>query len=542
MMKNQSVMKPIISLVLFTVFVPSTATGQTGAKTPPEKPAITAPASAPVSTAPAAATPAASATSSPTTSASNDVSMELQPYRIVVKFSLADGVAMDQAVGLRILNDFLALSTRIVGQPWQMRTEWAEGQIWDANFDIWTEWPEQYAYDRKTVFETDKIWLVRAQPGADQNALELVGREFDLKTGDLGPKRTRTASISDLPRNILELGRQIFRPISEVAGNEGGKVRLRVQGSALSATTPEGSILQTGQYFRLVRLFFDRSGKFASRTIEPWTYLKSETVSESGITCQIISSFRDPIGRKYRQYNRLYALALKPAELPTELQFSQLINTNGTSIRHPIAGYKVEIHSWPDGPVQAGQLTDRDGKVKIEPLPGLDFYGVRLLGGAVEPLLDVPILSGDQVPPILADTKPAAVEFEQTLIAFRDDILDAIAQRLVYEARLGDRTKAEDWDSVAQLIRLWQATPSPTVFSTKLADWKVSAQKRQLAEKKAIFTQAAQALVAELEALASRYETQEIDAFEDSLQKKSSSPYLQDLSEKQQEKAKAQTK
>lgn len=481
-------------------------------------------------------------TSSSSAIAPAEVSMELQPYRIDLRFSLTDEVAMDQAKGLRILDDLNALSSRIIGKPWTLKNHWAEGEIWDTNFDLWTQWPEDVTYDRKTVFETDKIWLIRARPGSDQNSLELIGREFDTKTGDLGPTRFKAATIADLSRNILELGRQIFRPISEVAGSEGGKVRLRVQGSALSSATKEGSIIQPGQYFRIVRLFFDRSGKFATRSVEPWTYLKSESVSESGIMCQLISSFRDPIGRKYRQYNRMYALALNPAELPSTLIFSQLINTNGTPVRHPIAGYKIEIHEWPDGQVQATHLTDRDGRVKIDAPVGLDFFGVRLVGGTLEPLLDVPILAGDQVPPILADTKPAAVEFEQTLIAFRDEILDAIAQRLVFEARLGDRTRAEDWDSVSQLIRLWKSTPSPTGFSNKLADWKVSAQKRQISEKKAIFTQAAQALVAELEALVSRYETQEIDAFEDSLQKRSSSPYLQDLSEKQQDKAKTKSK
>lgn len=469
------------------------------------------------------------------------VSMELQPYRIELRFSLTDEIAMDQARGLRVLDGFKSLSERIVGQPWSLQPQWVEGEIWDANFDQWTQWPEAVTYDRKTVFESDKIWLMRARPGVDLNSLELIGREFDVKTGDLGPTRYRTVSVADLDRGLLELARQIFRPISEVAGSEGGKVRLRVQGSALASASPEGAVIQTGQYFRIVRLFFDRSGKFASRTTEPWTYLKSESVSETGVFCEIISSFRDPVGRKYRQFNRLYALALNPALLPTEMEFSQLITTNGSPVRHPIAGYKVEIHRWPDGEVLSSQLTDRDGKVNIDPPAGFDLFGIRLLGGAVEPLLDVPVLAGDQVPPILADTKPAAVEFEQTLISFRDEILDAIALRLVYEARLAERTKAEDWDSVSQLLRGWQSTPSASGFATKLGDWKVGAQKRQIQEKKAIFTRAAQALVAEMEALVSRYETQDVEAFEESLQKRSSTPYLQDLSEKAREKAEAKS-
>lgn len=470
-----------------------------------------------------------------------DVSLELQPYRIDLRFSLTDEVAIDESQGRRLLVDFTSLAARVVGKPWSLNPDWVEGQVWDTSFDQWSQWPEQVAYDRRTVFPQDKIWLIRARQGADANTVQLVGREFDTKTGNMGPTRTNTVPASDLSRGIFDLCRLIFRPLAEVAANEGGKVRLRLQASALAPATPEGAIVSPNQYFQLVRIFFERSGRFVASSTEPWTYLKAETVGESGVLSQIISSFRDPIGRKYRQINKLYALALNPAAEPTQVQFSQLVSTNGSPVRHPIAGYQVEMHRWPDGPVVASQLTDRDGRVTLEPPPGLDFYGVRLLGGAVEPLLDVPILAGDQVPPILADTKPAAVEFEQSLISFRDEILDGIAKRLVFEARLGERTRAEDWDSVTQLLRQWQNTPAPVIYENRLSDIKISAQKRQITEKKAILTQAAQALVAELEALVSRYDAQDIEIFEESLQKRSSRPFLEDLAEKKAEQKKDAT-
>jgi hypothetical protein len=470
---------------------------------------------------------------------SSDVSLELMPYRIDLRFSVADEVAIDESQGRYLLAQFADLAGRIVGKPWSLNTQWSEGQVWDSNFNQWTQWPEQVSYDRKTLFPQDKIWLIRAQKGLDSNTIELIGREFDTRTGNFGPARSQNVPTSDLPRGIFELTRLIFRPVAEVAANEGGKVRLRLQASALPAAMPEGAVIRPDQYFQMIRIFFERSGKFAATTTEPWTYLKVDSISETGVLCQIISSFRDPIGRKYRQANKLYALAQNPAAVSTPLQFSQLVSTNGTPVRHPIAGYQVEIHRWPDGEIVSSQLTDRDGRVTITPPPGLDFFGVRLLGGPVEPLLDVPILAGDQVPPVLSDTKPAAVEFEQSLISFRDEILDAIAKRLVFEARLGERTRAEDWESVAQLIRSWQNTSAPVLFENRLSDAKISAQKRQITEKKAIMTQAAQALVAELEALVSRYDSQDIEIFEESLQKRSSTPYLQDLAEKKKENDKA---
>lgn len=512
-----------VNIIVLTIVSRAEAQSEKGleaaAKSAAEKPAV-------------AQKPSASAGSA------GDISLELQPYRIDLRFSLTDEVAIDETQGRRLLADLSSLAARVVGKPWGLNAEWSEGQVWDASFDQWTQWPEQVAYDRRTVFPQDKIWLVRARQGADANTVQLVGREFDTKTGNMGPTRTTSVPASDITRGIFDVCRLIFRPLAEVASNEGGKVRLRLQASALASATPEGAIISPNQYFQLVRIFFERSGKFVASSTEPWTYLKAESIGESGVMSQIISSFRDPVGRKYRQINKLYALALNPAAVPTQVQFSQLVSTNGTPVRHPIAGYQVEMHRWPDGPVVASQLTDRDGRVTLSPPPGLDFYGVRLLGGAVEPLLDVPILAGDQVPPILADTKPAAVEFEQSLISFRDEILDAIAKRLVFEARLGERTRAEDWETVAQLIRQWQGTTAPVLFENRLSDEKISAQRRQLTEKKAILTQAAQALVAELEALVSRYDSQDIEIFEESLQKRSSRPFLEDLAEKKAEQKK----
>lgn len=463
-----------------------------------------------------------STTSTSQPAAGGDVSMERQPYRIDLRFSVAENVAIDSATANRALGDLKALSDRVIGQPWRLQARWVEGEIWDTDFELWQQWPEPIQYDRKTTFPSDKIWLVRARAAGDSGSLELVGREFDFRSGILGPMRRRVTTLADLPRGLLLIGRDLFRPMAEVVGNEGGGVRLRVQGSGLTAASPDGAVVREGQYFQLVRLFYERSGKFVASSIEPWTYLKAGKPDTTGVVAQIISSFRDPVGRKYRQTNKLMALAFNPSDTATQLSFNQLVNTNGTPVRHPVAGYKVEIHRWPDGEVMSTHVTDRDGRLKVDPPVGLDFFGVRLVGGAIEPLLDVPVLAGDAVPAILADTKPAAVEFEQKLIAFRDELLDVIARRLVIEARLADRTKSADWDRVAELLRAWKATPIASTFVNQLADWKVTAQKRQITEKKAIFTQSAQALMAELETLVSRYESQEVDDYEEALQKRKS--------------------
>ncbi len=488
-------------------------------------------------------TPAeAPAATAPSASTQESVTAENQPYDIVLHLSVDDRIALDAATGERVLADFESLADRIVGRAWNLDARWAEGDVWDTAFDLWTQWPEPVTYDRRKQQGGEKVWLVRLRPGTDKATIELVGREFDRSSGILGPVRTRPVLMTDLARGIFELSRDIFRAIADVAGYEGGEVRLRIRGASLAAVS-EGSLLaQPGQYYQLVRLFYDRTGKFVSCTVEPWTYVKTTKVTGDGAFGALLSSFRDPIGRRYRQTNKLVAMALTPSTAPTTFRFAQLLaTTGGTPIRHPVAGHKVEIHEWPTGPVRATALTDREGTLRFEPPEGLDFFGVRLVGGSLEPLLDVPVLAGDQVPAILADAKPAAVEFQQRLIAYRDEILDALARRFVIEARLGDRTKASDWARVTELVREWRSTPVPTGFTSTLAQWKMVAQRRQLQEKKAIYTQANQALMAELEALASRYEGQEIEVYEESLEKRSNLPYLQDLEDQSKEKAKAKS-
>ncbi len=523
---------PLTMFAILTMVSPHSSGQTSAAVAPPQTDAKTSSASA---------KPAEPAKSSSPLPGSNDISLERQPYRIEIRFSVAENVPLDSASASRALFDLKALAERVVGQPWKLQARWVEGETWDADFDLWQQWPEPIAYERKTQFPADKILLIRARPGDDASSLELVAREFDYRCGILGPMRRRTASISDLARGLLLISRDVFRPLAEVTGNEGGQVRLRVQGVALKPASPEGSIVRMGQYFQLVRLFYERSGKFVASSIEPWTYLKAADLGESGVSCQIISSFRDPVGRKYRQSNKLVALAFNASETPTQLQFSQLIQTNGQSVKHPVAGYKVEIHRWPDGEVSSTHLTDREGRLKVDPPVGLEFFGVRLVGGSIEPLLDVPVLAGDQVPSILADTKPLAVEFEQQLIAFRDEVLDVIARRLILEARLADRTRADDWEKVDQWIKAWKSTPLGSVYTARVADWKIVAQKRQIQEKKAILTPTAQSMLAELEALVSRYEGQDIDIFEESLQKKSSTPYLREAADREKEKPKAKS-
>ena len=48
-------------------------------------------------------------------------------------------------------------------------------------------------------------------------------------------------------------------------------------------------------------------------------------------------------------------------------------------------------------------------------------------------------------------------------------------------------------------------------------------------------------MLAELEALVSRYEGQDIDIFEESLQKKSNTPYLREAADREKEKPKAKS-
>jgi hypothetical protein len=417
------------------------------------------------------------------------------PYRISAHLAIAPETRIDTRGREHLLGAWRGLVQRFIGAPWELSI--AEGDRAALGVDL--EALEPAALESLAT-EQDKVWLI--QLGREGPGWMLAGRELDTATGRLGPVCRRAATIrADLPRALLGLAQELFRPLAVIGEQSGGGVALLVRAGSLRAASPEGLIVKPGSVFRPIRKAVLPDG--TERILDiPFTYLRVESLDGPSAHCAILSSLRDPLTRRVAQKSVLLALGSTPGPYPTRLRFQTLPD------KGPAAGYLVTGRLLPDGLVRDLGTTDRAGRIALPPGQVAGLISLRLLAGGVEPLLEFPIMPGESpaertLPPV--DPRAATVALEAELDALRDAIIDLVAVRARLEARLKARYDGEDWAGAEAALQEFTRLPSRDSFAARLQKLKDDASAEQAAKKTAVLTRNAQAQIAEVDGLIARY-------------------------------------
>jgi len=423
--------------------------------------------------------------------------IERRPYRITAHVAIAPEARIDARGRDRLLGAWRTLVHRFVGSPWELTI--AESDRAAAGVDLG-------ALEVEAVLglepEGDKVWLI--QVGRDGVAWSLAGREFDCETQRLGPTyRLPAPYAADLPRGLLELAHDLFRPSAAIGEASAGGVTLTVRGGALPAASPFGQVVVPGIMFRPIRLVSLPDGKRRILDIA-FTYLRVESVDGATAHCAIESGLRDPLTRRIAQKNALVAIGSKPGPHPTRLRFQ----TAGDNL--PAAGYQLTARPLPDGAAQVVGTTDREGRITIPSgqARSESLLELRLLAGSVEPLVAFPLMPGESaqertIPPF--DARSLTIALESRLDALRDAVIDLVAVRARLEARLKARFEGEDFAGAEEVLKEFYRLPTRDALAGNLSRLKDEAAAQQARTKTAILTKTAQTQLAELDGLIARY-------------------------------------
>jgi hypothetical protein len=417
------------------------------------------------------------------------------PYRITVHLAIAPEARIDARGREQLLGAWRELVQRFVAAPWELTI--AESDRAADGVDLEALEPAALA---ELAHDQDKLWLIQLGQGGP--VWSLTGREFDTPTMRLGPTRRRSVPIrADLPRGLLEMAQELFRPSGAIGEASGGGVALSIRGAALRGVSAAEPFIKVGTVFRPIRKVILPDGSERLFDI-PFTYLRVESFEGSTAHCAIVSSLRDPLTRRIAQKNTLVALGSAPGPYPTRLRFLTLPE------KAPAAGYLVTGRALPDGRARDLGTTDRAGRIV---LPAGDFAGLlslRLLAGGVEPLIEFSLMPGESaqersIPPL--DPHRQTVALESELDALRDSVIDLVAVRARLEARLKARYDGEDWAGAEAALQEFSRLPSRDTFAARLAKLKDDAALEQAQTRSAILTRTAQAQLAELDGLIARY-------------------------------------
>jgi hypothetical protein len=443
--------------------------------------------------------------------AANDPGDRL-PYKIAAHVAIAPEARIDARGREQLLSAWRGLVHRFVGPPWDLSI--AEGDRFVAGLDLAALEPGMLTEVSRDV---DKVWLI--QVGRVGPDLLLVGREFDTLTGRLGPTYRRPARIAaDLPRALLNLSQDLFRPSATIGEESGGGVALTIRGGSLKASSPFGQIIKAGTVFRPIRIVTFPDGERQVLDIL-FTYLRVESIDGPVARCAIISGLGNPLTRSIVQKNTLVALGSEPGPHPTRLRFLTLPD------KVPAAGYLLTARILPDGLAREVGTTDREGRIVLEPSlsESQGLLALRLLAGNVEPLAEFPLMPGESdqertLRPL--DPRSLAVALESQLDSLRDTVIDLVAVRARLEARLKARFDGEDWDGAEATLKEFAELPARETFVKELARLKDDAAQQQLRNKTAVLTKTAQAQLAEVDGLIARYlDDEAFRAFADALAK-----------------------
>jgi hypothetical protein len=469
-----------------------------------------APAKAPAPTPPPApAKPAAKPAQD-----ANAEGIERQPYKIELHFVADPSARIDESSREGLINQWHDLTHRFIGPAWSISTAARPSPLVGEGL-------ARVKADALTGFDPsfDKIWLVwvAADP-KDSSLLVFSGREYDTATRWLGPlQEQKERSQRDLPRALFAISRSLFSPSALITGQEGGRALLKVRGSALTPSSDLGAVVSKGTTFIPLRLVSMRDDSVRITRIA-YTYLVAESIEGSIARCAIVSAFRDPLTQRISRPNTLAALGVKAGDSPLHLRFVAKAD------KSPAAGYTLVERAVPDGPPREVGMTDRSGRILVEPGTTRSLVKLRLLAGSSEPLAEFPIMPGESSDEreLTIDPLPLAAKYQVRLDALRDEVVDQVALRGRLERLMQSRLDGEDWDGLGALLKQYLGLPAPQTFSESLTKLKDEATKQAYeTAKSTVLTKNLQAQFGELQGLIDGYLTNEAyAAYSEVLQKK----------------------
>lgn len=431
------------------------------------------------------------------TNQADDEPIERRPYRIALHLAADAGARIDASLRRDLIDQWDSLVQRFIGPSWRV-------EVVDPPSPLVGEGLERLKAENLSDFDPafDKVWLVWIARDSKDFRLVAGGREYDAAARWLGPLQTRKAtSPRDLPRTLLDLATDLFSPSALIVGQEGGGALLKVQGAAITPASDLGVVVAKGTTFIPLRLVSMRDGSTQVNRIA-YSYLVTESVEGSNARCAIVSAFRDPLSRRVARPNTLAALGVKPGNVPLRLRFIKRDDKSAA------AGYTLTERPAPDGPGREVGITDRTGRITVDPGPFREVVKLRLLAGGSEPLAEFPIMPGESAEEreIAIDPLPLAADYQVKLNALRDQVVDQVALRGRLERLMQARADGEDWAGLDALLKEFAKLPSSSTFSEALKKLKDEATKRSYeATKSTVLTKNLQARFSDLEGLIDGY-------------------------------------
>jgi hypothetical protein len=395
--------------------------------------------------------------------ADQDKYWDLQPYRIQATLAidapgdLAERLAAD-------LPEYLEHRAEAsIGPVWQLHVDAAIGPLRQRalhEIDSLTtkDLPKSDPVEDKRVLLT-----VRATPWG----YELAGREYDRYVDRWGQTlRASTRQTNSLAEQLFALLERIVTPLAQFHLDPANdrQVILLPRGASLPHAGNDFQWAVDGDVYLPIYRRTTREGELVAggSQVVPWTFLELTKVEAQQATGVIQSGTTRPFAIRQRGRIEQIAIALRadPGESLVRLR-------SRTEKEKPLVGYQVFSQNTGEHDTRLVGSSDDAGEVRVT--SGKTAVQLLYVKSGGELLARVPIVPGarSEIDVPLPDDD-LRLQAAARLAALREDLVDLVARRNIFIARVRQQIEDKHYPQAKQLLETLDGLPSRAQFTQTL--------------------------------------------------------------------------
>ncbi|GIX03114.1 MAG: hypothetical protein KatS3mg113_0120 [Planctomycetaceae bacterium] len=402
--------------------------------------------------------------------------LSLQPYRV-------QWVVIDAREPTTIPEPLLpALEGRL-------ETSW--GSVWQTVVcmrpDLWWTSPEQITTAPLSELTTDAHYQVTLVTWI-QSALG--GWQIQLCSHEPAWKYT-SAVVSrqiydsrDIPSVLVELSREVFRPVGRWEKRDDQTASLTVQAGLLTPVDPAFTPVQEGDLFQPWIIRRKRDGSISHQQTIPWTYFVVTHAEQAHATLKPVSALASPLSIKARGRVEFPAIKVRALYPQTVLRC-----VTRPPILRPLAAHRVVVQaasetardsSAPEANVEPASIgstlfTDRRGEMVLSATQPSQVFWINVYSGKLK-LAQLPVLPGEH--PRLLLTLPddrVRLRAEGELQQIQSDLVAEVARRAVILAAARTAAQREDWAALKTHVESLKTLTPAQAFIERVSAVRVNA-------------------------------------------------------------------
>lgn len=386
---------------------------------------------------------------------------EGQPYQI--EASLAIEAPGDLRAQLeRDLPGFLRKrASTAIGSVWRLQAEPADGALRHAVLRGVDRLSDEDLPEAKDTEDKRLLLAIRATPWG----YEISAREFDRYLHRWGPPLRRTVRQRDaVPEQLFALAERAVAPLAYFtpSSSDPERVSIELRGADLPpAGAGDFAWLVPGDALQPLLVRKNRDGSVALGGVAtiPWTYIEVVEPADkpAELTGRIRSATAHPLGGRRGRVEAV-AIGMRNYRAATTLELRARDEQD-----KPLAGYEVFVQNDGDKQLQRIGKSDARGEVRVE--PGQSAVRSLYLQNDGVTLARLPIVPGAEprVTVHLPDDE-MRLRAAARLSAIREDIVDVVARRTIFMARVRQQIAEKNFDEARQLLSALEELPGTLQF------------------------------------------------------------------------------